>query len=169
LSAIQNFASPALERLYSLPLSVTAFVVTGYMLCGAFGMAVGGFMAAKVDRLERVISVCLTSSAAVLCAVGLCTLPGTAACLLTATAGFGVGLAAPSRDMLIKRAAPAGATGRIYGTVYAGLDLGFALSAPLFGAMLDRGTPQAVFFGAALALALGVGSALLVGLGRARH
>ena len=41
LSAIQSFASPALQSMYGLPLSVTALVVTGYMLCGAAGMVVG--------------------------------------------------------------------------------------------------------------------------------
>jgi MFS family permease len=64
--------------------------------------------------------------------------------------------------MLIKRAAPPGATGRVYGTVYSGLDVGFALAAPVFGWLLDRGQPGAVFAGAALALWLGVASAALV-------
>ena len=80
----------------------------------------------------------------------------------------GSGLAGPSRDMLIKRAAPPGATGRVYGTVYSGLDLGFALGSPIFGALLDSGSPGAVFYGAALALLLGVASAALVGLQIAR-
>ena len=66
--------------------------------------------------------------------------------------------------MLIKRASPPGATGRVYGTVYSGLDLGFALAAPVFGAVLDGGNPNGVFFGAALALALGVLSASMIGL-----
>jgi hypothetical protein len=50
LSAIQSFASPALQRLYGMPLSVTAMVVTGYMLCGAVGMVIGGFLVARVAR-----------------------------------------------------------------------------------------------------------------------
>ena len=75
-----------------------------------------------------------------------------------------MGLAGPSRDMLIKRASPPGATGRVYGTVYSGLDIGFALAAPVFGAILDGGRPDGVFYGAALALGLGIASASLVGL-----
>jgi hypothetical protein len=70
--------------------------------------------------------------------------------------------------MLIKRAAPPGATGRVYGTVYSGLDLGFALAAPVFGALLDHGSPSGVFAGAALALLAGVASAALVGARVAR-
>jgi len=163
LSAIQSFASPALHALYNLPLSTTAFVVTGYMLCGAVGMVLGGFVVNQVARLERTIGAAMALSATLLVLVGLGVLPGMAAAVGTALAGFGTGLAGPSRDMLIKRAAPPGATGRVYGTVYSGLDLGFAVSAPLFGAMVDHGQHADVFFGAAAAMALGIASATVVG------
>lgn len=165
LSAIQSFASPALQSMYGLPLSVTALVVTGYMLCGAAGMVVGGFLVGRVVRLEKIISVCLLASAALLVLVGTGWLPGMAAVVVAALAGVGTGLASPSRDMLIKRAAPPGATGRVYGTVYSGLDLGFCLAAPVFGALLDRGMTSAIFYGSAITLALSVVSAALVGRG----
>ncbi|GAA4430446.1 MFS transporter [Acidovorax lacteus] len=165
LSAIQSFASPALQAMYGLPLAMTAMVVTGYMLFGAAGMFVGGFLVGRVQRLERVIAVCMLAAAALLALAGTGWLPGMAALSVAALAGLGTGLAGPSRDMLIKRAAPPGATGRVYGTVYSGLDLGFSLAAPVFGALLDRGVHGAIFYGAALAMVLGVGSATLVGAG----
>jgi len=169
LSAIQSFASPALQQMYDLPLSATAMVVTGYMLCGAAGMVVGGFLVGRVQRLEKIIGICLMASAVLLVLVGSGALPSMAALAVASLAGLGTGLAGPSRDMLIKRAAPPGATGRVYGTVYSGLDLGFALAAPVFGAMLDRGLTGGIFHGAALTLALGVVSAALVGGGLARR
>ncbi len=168
LSAMQSFAGPALQKLHDLPLGITSFVVTGFMLCGAAGMVVGGFLAARGERLERTIGACLLGAALLLFLAGLPSLPGLLAAALAALAGFGTGLAGPSRDMLIKRAAPPGATGRVYGTVYSGLDLGFALAAPVFGALLDHGSPSAVFTGAALALVGGVVSAALVGVRVAR-
>jgi FSR family fosmidomycin resistance protein-like MFS transporter len=168
LAAIQSFASPALQSMYGLPLSITAFVVTGYMLCGAAGMVVGGFLAARAERLERIIGACLLGAAVLLCLVGSGLLPGMLAAAVASLAGFGAGLAGPSRDMLIKQAAPPGATGRVYGTVYSGLDLGFAVAAPVFGALLDHGSAQGVFYGAALTLVLGVASASLVGIGIAQ-
>jgi MFS transporter, FSR family, fosmidomycin resistance protein len=163
LSAIQNFSGPALQTLYGLPLSITAFAVTGFMLCGAAGMVAGGFLAARAAHLERIIGGCLLGSAVLLCLVGSGVLHGVAAVVVVALAGAGTGLAGPSRDMLIKRAAPPGATGRVYGTVYSGLDLGFAIAAPVFGALLDHGAPAAMFYGAALTLVAGVASAALVG------
>lgn len=164
LSAIQSFASPALMRMYGLPESVTAFVVTGYMLCGATGMVIGGFLVARVARLERTIAVAMALAAGLLLLTATGWLPPYVASAAAALAGFGTGLAGPSRDMLIKRAAPPGATGRVYGTVYSGLDVGFAVAAPVFGFMLDHGQANGVFYGAALVLVLGIASAGLVGL-----
>ena len=165
LSAIQSFASPALQKMYGLPLSLTSMVVTGYMLCSAAGMVVGGFLVGRVARLEKLISLCLLASGAMLVVVGLGVLPGMGALALAALAGVGSGLAGPSRDMLIKRAAPSGATGRVYGTGYSGLDLGFAMAAPVFGALLDRAMVPSIFYGSAAALVLGVVSAAWVGAG----
>ncbi len=164
LAAIQSFAGPALARMYELPIEATAFVVTGYMVAAAAGILAGGFLAVRAARLERVIGMCLAAAALMMALVGSGALSASLAMVVTAASGFGVGLAGPSRDMLIKRASPPGATGRVYGTVYSGLDLGFALSAPLFGAILDGGRPDGVFYGGALALALGIASASLVGL-----
>lgn len=165
LSAIQSFASPAMQAMYGLPLSVTALIVTGYMLCGAAGMLVGGFLVGRVQRLEKVISICMMGSGILLFIVGTGWLPGMAAVAVASIAGLGTGLAGPSRDMLIKRAAPPGATGRVYGTVYSGLDLGFCLAAPVFGWMLDHQMHNSVFYGSAIALVLSVVSAVIVGDG----
>ncbi len=163
LSAIQSFASPALQQTHGLPASIAAFVVTGYMLCGAAGMVVGGFLVARAARLERTIAQAMTLAAALLVLTATGWLPPMMAAVCVALAGFGTGLAGPSRDMLIKRAAPPGATGRVYGTVYSGLDVGFALAAPVFGWMMDHGHPAGVFAGAAMVLMLGVLAATAVG------
>jgi len=64
---------------------------------------------------------------------------------------------------MIKKATPAGATGRVYGMVYSGLDVGFAISPVLFGALMDRGWYGATLLGAACILLLSVGAALGVG------
>ncbi len=57
--------------------------------------------------------------------------------------GFGVGVAGPNRDLLVRRAATSrfgkAAFGRVYGFVYSGLDTGLALSPLLFGPLLDAG------------------------------
>lgn len=164
LSAVQSFAAPALAKMHALPIELTTFVVTGYMLCGALGMFVGGFIVARVHHLERTIAWAMGLSALLMLVTASSVVPAAWAIAVVSLAGFGSGLANPSRDMLIRRAAPPGATGRVYGTVYSGLDLGFALGAPVFGWLLDHMGPAAIFVGAAVALMMGIGSAALIGV-----
>ena len=140
-----------------------ACVVSAFMLCGAAGMLSGGFLAARAQRLESVIAGALCFGAALFLLAATGWLPPFVAAACVAAAGFGTGLAGPSRDMLIKRATPPGATGRVYGTVYSGLDVGFALAAPVFGALLDSQGPSSVLLGAAMALLGGIASATFVG------
>lgn len=162
LAAIQTFSGPALHALYGLPLADAATVVTGFTLLGALGMVLGGFIAARVARLELTIGLAMSLSALLMVVVASGAVTGAVAVTLCILAGLGSGMAGPSRDMLIRRATPPGATGRVYGTVYSGLDAGFAVSAPLFGWLLDHGQPAGVFMGAAAAWMLGVGAAALV-------
>jgi FSR family fosmidomycin resistance protein-like MFS transporter len=56
LSAIQSFAEPGACSACTAAVDATAFVVTGYMLCGAAGMVIGGFVVARAERLERLIA-----------------------------------------------------------------------------------------------------------------
>ncbi|MEN9420220.1 MAG: hypothetical protein RI988_3841 [Pseudomonadota bacterium] len=163
LAAVQSFASPALGQMYGLPLGQTALVVTVYMLVASASMVAGGFLVPRYPDLERTVSLSVAFSAVMLVLVGSGVLPGLVALACVALAGVGNGLAGPSRDLMIKRASPPGATGRVYGTVYSGLDVGFALGAPLFGAFMDYGWPPGVFFGAAAALGAAIGAAVLIG------
>jgi len=64
--------------------------------------------------------------------------------------GLGLGIAAPSRDLMIRNATPSGSSGRVYGIVYSGIDLGAALSPLMFGIFLDIGLPKLLFIGVAL-------------------
>lgn len=163
LAAVQSFIGTALSRLYDQPLTWVAMMITGYMVASALGMVAGGFLVKSAPRLERTIAVALSAAAALLLLAGSGWLPAVASGALVALAGLGTGLAGPSRDMLIRKAAPPGATGRVYGTVYSGLDVGFAVAAPVFGWLLDHGFSTGLFVGSAAALLFGVASAAWVG------
>ncbi|ARU06702.1 MFS transporter [Comamonas serinivorans] len=164
LSVIQNYSSPILSKLFGASPTVAAMTITAYMTAGAVGMFMGGFVVAKHPKAsDKVVSVCMTAGALLvaLCATGWLGATGTMA-LLAAT-GFAVGIGGPSRDMMIKKATPSEATGRVYGTVYSGLDIGFAVSPLIFGTLMDAGWYRATLAGAALALLLSVYTAIGVG------
>lgn len=163
LAVIQSFSVSILKAMHGISFEAATLTLTAYMLCGALGMLVGGFMAARVAHSDRVVALAMSAGALLLalCATGLLGATGTLGVL--AATGFAVGIGGPSRDMMIKKATPAGATGRVYGLVYSGLDVGFALSPVLFGAFMDRGWYGATLAGAALVLLLSVVAALGVG------
>jgi len=83
-------------------------------------------------------------------------LPSWGALALMAAIGGVTGVAGPSRDLMIRAAAPANATGRVFGVVYSGLDSGLALGPLMFGAMMDAHHPAWVFVG------IGVFQALVI-------
>ena len=118
----------------------------------------------KPRRSDREVALCMTAGAVLMavCATGLMGASGTMVAL--AATGFAIGVGGPSRDMMIKRATPKGATGRVYGIVYSGLDTGFAVAPLVFGVMMDNGWYRAVLLGGAFTLLLAVGAALGVGL-----
>lgn len=164
LAAIQSFGAPALALLHDQPVARMALAVTGYLLGAAGGMVLGGFWAARSAQLERHIAIAMSVAAALLLLVATGWLSPLGAVAALTLAGVGSGLAGPSRDLLIRRATPPGATGRVYGLVYSGLDAGFALATPLFGLLLDGGHPGAIFVGAAVLLVLAIVAAQAVGV-----
>jgi predicted MFS family arabinose efflux permease len=163
LAVVQSFSISILKAMYGVSMEAATYTLTAYMLCGAVGMFAGGFLAARNPKSDRVVALAMGSGAVLLALCGTGLLGPTLTMAVLATTGFAVGIGGPSRDMMIKKATPKGATGRVYGLVYSGLDTGFALSPVIFGGFMDRGMYGATLLGAAVVLALSVGAALGVG------
>jgi FSR family fosmidomycin resistance protein-like MFS transporter len=92
--------------------------------------------------------------------LALAVAPGWSVVGIMAAMGFGVGIAGPSRDMLVRQSTVAslgkGAFGRIYGLVYSGADVGLATAPLIFGMLMDAGKPNLVFAGVSIALGIGI-------------
>jgi len=163
LAVVQGFSVSILQALHGVRFEAATLTLTAYMLSGALGMLVGGFVAVRSRHSDRVVAICMTVAALMLalCAIGV--LGPTLTMVVLASTGFAVGIGGPSRDLMIKKATPKGATGRVYGLVYSGLDTGFAISPMIFGVFMDRGWYAATLLGAALVLGLSVVAALGVG------
>ena len=150
LSGVQAFAPEAARLLHDVPVGVAALCLTIYMLSTAAGMVVGGFLASDPARCERIIGAGFGVAALVALALGFADIPALAVPFLFGVMGLGAGIAGPSRDLIVKRAAPPHATGRVYGVVYSGLDIGQAVAPLLFGTLMDRQQPALVWLGIAL-------------------
>jgi MFS family permease len=147
LSVIQAFAPEAARQLHGVPIALAAMCLTVYMVCSAGGMVLGGFLASDPARCERVVGIGFGIAALIALVIGLAPIPALAIPALFGAMGFASGIAAPSRDLLVKRSTPENATGRVYGIVYSGLDIGQAISPLVFGALMDHQQFRGVWLG----------------------
>ncbi|MDO5624719.1 MAG: MFS transporter [Pseudomonadota bacterium] len=164
LAVVQGFAPSIMKAMHGVSFEAATAVITAYMLCGAAGMFVGGLVAARMPAAsDRVVAWAMGAGAVLIVAAATGWLGGFGSMAVLAASGFAIGIGGPSRDMMIKKAAPQGATGRVYGTVYSGLDIGFALAPLIYGAFMDRGWYATTLALAAVFLTLSVVAALGVG------
>ena len=150
LSVVQAFAPEAARQLHAVPLGLVAMCLTIYMLCSASGMVLGGFLAADPARCERIVGAGFGVAAVLALLLALGSLSAWMVPVLFGAMGLATGVAGPSRDLLVKRSTPENASGRVYGVVYAGLDIGQAISPLIFGLMMDNGQYRGVLLGLAL-------------------
>ena len=164
LAMVQSYSVSLLQLVHKVSFSQATTTLTAYMLCSAVGIFVGGVVVARWGHYSnRVVAWCMTSGAVCMAIAATGWLGAVGTMVILATTGFAIGIGGPSRDMMIKKATPKGATGRVYGMVYSGLDVGFAISPLVFGALMDRGMTTATLLGGAAVLMLSVGAALAVG------
>jgi FSR family fosmidomycin resistance protein-like MFS transporter len=156
---IQQMAIPAWMEMFGVGERYAALCLMTFMIGSAVGMLAGGFFADNVKRHDLVASGGLLAAAAL--TVPIATVSITPALLLPllAVAGFAGGATNPSRDMIVRNATPPGASGKVFGFVYSGLDVGSLLGPPLFGYLMDIHLPAAIFW---IAAALYVVNAAMV-------
>ena len=133
------------------------------MVCSAAGMVLGGFLAADASRCERIVSLGYGMAACVALVLGLADVPSLMVPVLFGLMGFCAGTGGPSRDLIVKRSTPPHSTGRVYGVVYSGLDIGQAIAPLIFGTLMDLHQNRGVFIGLALVQAVLIATALNVG------
>jgi MFS family permease len=125
-------------------------------------MVVGGFLASDPARCERVVGLSFGAAAVLALVLALVDFPPVLVPAMFGAMGFASGIAGPSRDLLVKRSTPANASGRVYGVVYAGLDIGQAVAPLIFGRLMDHQQYMSVIIGLAVVQAVLIASAFNV-------
>ena len=162
LIAIQNFLPPILGTLHATPLVLAATALTGFLVGGAVGILCGGIMADRSPRHVAIVVSGLLISAVLVMVVAYANMTAAALVATLSMAGFFSGITMPSRDLLVRAAAPEGATGRVFGFVYSGLDVGSAFAPIAVGYLLDHGEPRLALWGVALLLLAAIFTAITI-------
>ncbi|MCI0546575.1 MAG: MFS transporter [Candidatus Rokubacteria bacterium] len=145
LIGLQTFSVTALVKIYEAPVTLATGALTMFLLGSSGGVLAGGFLADRTRRHDVVASGGLLAAATLALVIGSGVLGLGLLAPMMAVTGFCLGVTSPSRDMLVRAAAPPGASGRVYGFVYSGLDLGSCLTPLFFGWILDQNEPRLVF------------------------
>ncbi|MFN3855440.1 MAG: MFS transporter [Phreatobacter sp.] len=161
-----SYAVTAFVRSYGLDLASASAALTLFLFASAVGVLAGGALADRTRRHGLVAAAAYLATAAITCALALTTPPALVVIGLMGLAGFLSGIITPSRDMMVRAAAPRGAEGIVFGIVSTGFNIGGLVGPLLFAFLIDKGQPRAIFAVAAVFMVLTVLLALVQDLRR---
>ena len=147
-SGIYSFSVVALVATHGVAFAAANTALTAYLAGSAVGVLMGGWLADRTTRHGHVAAMGFALAAAIMLLVATLTLSATALVLAMGISGVIFGMVQPSRDMLVRRAAPPGTAGRVFGIVSTGFNIGGVVGPILFGWLMDHGQPRWVFGGA---------------------
>lgn len=142
---ISSFSASALVMGYGIDLAGANTALTLFLFMSAMGVLAGGFVADRTARHGLVAAGAYLCTAIIAATLALTQPPVLVVTVMLGCAGFLSGIITPSRDMLVRAAAPKGSEGVVFGIVSTGFNLGGLVGPLLYAALLDRGLPTAVF------------------------
>ena len=166
--AISTFSVVALVALYGVQFSAANAALSSYLMATAIGVLAGGFIADATRRHAEVAAVGFGAAAALMFLIGTFDLGVILLVAAMAAAGFLSGMIMPSRDMLVRAAAPPGMAGRVFGFVTTGFNIGGTIGPMLGGWLMDRGEPRWIFYSSVCFMVMTV-LAVLAGDRRSRR
>jgi MFS transporter, FSR family, fosmidomycin resistance protein len=143
---IQQFAVPAWSKMFDISENYAALCLIVFIVGSAGGVLVGGIFADRVRRHDRVATLGLLAAGALTVPIAAQAVSPMLLLPLLALAGAAGGITNPSRDMIVRSATPPGASGKVFGFVYSGLDVGSFLAPPVFGFLMSAGIPSLIFW-----------------------
>ena len=144
-AGISNFGVVALMSGYDVTFSAANIALTAFLGASAAGVLAGGYLADRTRRHGQVAAACFGINAVIITVIATVSLPTAVLTAVLGLAGFLGGVIAPSRDMLVRNAAPPGTAGRAFGIVSTGFNFSGILSPLLYGWIMDQSMPHWVF------------------------
>jgi FSR family fosmidomycin resistance protein-like MFS transporter len=156
-NGISSFGISAMMAIHHTPEALSGVPITAYMLTSAFAVLLGGVASDKLKwKPELFAAVGFLFAALTILAIGLMPLPYVVLIVLFGLSGFCLGVIRPARDLMVRDLAPKGQSGKVFGFVFSGQNVGGALAPVMYGLVLDNFAPQWVFYISAICLAAGI-------------
>lgn len=142
---IESYSLVALMKGYSIDYSTASIGLTGFASLTALGVLTGGYLADRTERHGTLAAVSLGIAGCFVLMIAFLAMPAWLIVVALGCAGFFNGIIMPSRDMLVRKAAPPGTAGRAFGIVSTGFSLGAVFGPLVYGSIMDHGSPHWIF------------------------
>jgi len=160
-SGIMAFSIPANVMLHGLDELTASLALTSHLVASAAGVLVGGWLADRTDRHNLVTSLAMILMALFVLSLAFAGLIPLATLTAMIGAGLVYGVSSPSRDILIKKATPAGSAGVAFGFTSSGMSVGNLIGPLICGGIMDAGRPQLMFIVLAAVIVVSIVSVVL--------
>jgi MFS family permease len=140
------FGFSSLECIYPVPLVEAQTPLCAYRLVSAFGVGAGGGAADRTARHDLLVGGCMIMTALLVAPIAAFGPPLVLVAALLGAAGFFSGAVAPSRDMMVRAITPPGSSGKVFGFVTTGFNIGGLITPLAFGMVMDHSEPRLVFW-----------------------
>jgi len=144
--AMDKFSTAALMQGQGSSIGWANMALSVFLFANAFGVLSGGALADKTRRHGLVAATAFALAALLTAVVAMGNLAGITLTIVFGWIGFLTGVITPSRDMLVRAAAPKGSEGKAFGIVSTGTNIGGTVGPIVFGWLLDHGHPNAIFW-----------------------
>ena len=145
-SACRTFPVVALGAIHGTSLVTANTALSGYLLMSAFGVLVGGCLAANIGNHRLIAAVGLGATVLAVLLIARIDLGSILLVAVMSLSGLCSGAVMPSRDMIVREVTPPGSFGTVFAFVTTGYHIAGILAPLLFGALLDHGAPRSIFF-----------------------
>jgi MFS family permease len=149
-----------LAAIHDTPGTVANIGLSGFLLFSAAGVLVGGIIADRTPHHEWVAAIGFACTSAMAVLMAWVNMPGAVLITVMSVGGLLNGIIQPSRDMMVRAVTPAGSFGKVFGFVSTGFNLGGMVAPLLYGFLMDRGEPRAIFMIVVAFILLGLVTAI---------
>lgn len=142
---LMTFVPTLMNEIYAFDLKAAGAFVSVMIGAVMVGVLCGGYLADYVRKPDLIVTCGYVIATLLVTAIWYMELASWQLYGIFAVVGFMYGVAFPSRELLVRAATPKGASGRVFGFVYSGMDFGAAITPMLFGWFVDTGVPRMAF------------------------
>jgi MFS transporter, FSR family, fosmidomycin resistance protein len=143
--SISSFGPALFRDVHGHSIEQGTLLLSLYLVSQTLGMLLGGWVGSTGVAPGRTASLATLSAGVIACGLFFAPLSFAWLTAILLSVGLCVGIVSPSRDLLIKKAAPKNALGRAYGVVYSGFDVGASVAPIIYGSLIDHRLGLVVF------------------------